>query len=117
MNSFPNDDDGDALRKLQAQGVDLKKPRVMEFSCDAADMSVAQRIAARLNLLNFSCRIQEASAASSYPKPSVYIRRRMVPSYEAIVSMQRELDDLLAEFETHCDGWGTLVHPAESRDT
>jgi len=37
-----------------------------------------------------------------------YCKKRMVPSYEAIVGAQAELDELSASLGGHSDGWGTL---------
>ena len=44
---------------------------------------------------------------------SVYASKWMVPDYEDLLRIQSELNGLLAQFGTCCDGWGTLVDPAE----
>jgi hypothetical protein len=37
----------------------------------------------------------------------------MVPDYGMLIRIQDELNEILAQFDTECDGWGTLVHPEE----
>jgi hypothetical protein len=101
---FPSDDDGDALRKLHEKGIDLTQPRLIEFTCWATDRASAEQIAARLETLGYACDVFEDDDTVS-----VYAGRQMVPSYDALVTAQRDLDAVLREYGTHCDGWGTVV--------
>ncbi len=36
-----------------------------------------------------------------------YCAKRMIPTYEAIIAAQKELDELSAPFGGSSDGWGT----------
>ena len=114
MKQFPDDSDGDVLRSLQAKGVDLEKSRLIEFYCYAKNRSVAGEIVRRLDPLGFRSDITENEDATDPDKRiSVYSGRQMIPSYDEIITIQAELDAILSEFGTHCDGWGTLVDPDE----
>lgn len=114
MIDYPNDADGDVLRGLAAEGVDLTQPRLLEFYCYAASSAIAEDICARLTALGFKCHIFEddEQEAPDDTRLSVYAERVMVPSYDAVIRVQNELNAVLSEFDTCCDGWGTLFDPS-----
>jgi len=117
MTDYPNDADGDVLRSLAAKGVDLTQPRRLEFYCYAATVLIAQKIAKKLTDLGFKCDIFEDEEVTDDTRISVYAERVMVPSYQAVTRVQDELNILLKEFGTHCDGWATLVDPSERKSS
>jgi regulator of RNase E activity RraB len=109
---------GDVLRGLQHKGVDLEKLRKIEFYCYAKNKSVAHEIVDRLNPLGFNSDIHEHNEETDQNERfSVYSACQMIPSYEEIVRIQADLNAILAEFDTRCDGWGTLVDPEELQPT
>ncbi|MCF6291882.1 MAG: ribonuclease E inhibitor RraB [Robiginitomaculum sp.] len=59
---FPNDDDGDVLYDPHKEGVDLALPRELGFYCYAANLEVAEKIAARTVLLGFDPDIYDDKA-------------------------------------------------------
>jgi len=109
MTSFPNDDDGKVLQVLHEKGVDLTKPREIEFYCYVSDLALANEVAAKTKALGFLPDIYEDETTS---KISVYNTKKMVPTYQNIVENQRTLNSLLEAFGTKCDGWGTLSNGA-----
>ena len=112
--SFPFDDDGDVLRSLQSKGVDLGQARDIDFYCFAKDRRTANRIMKMLNNIGLKSEVfQSAESKKLGENPSVYATKRMVPDYDDLINMQARLNELLAPFDTHCDGWGTLVDPAQ----
>ena len=114
MINFPDDDDGDVLRSLQRQGVDLSKPRSIDFYCYARDRATADQIAAFLDEYGFKSDVSDCDEPEPAPlRYSVYAATWMVPDYDALLRTQAEINDLLRQFGTHCDGWGTLVDPHE----
>lgn len=115
MTDYPDDADGDALRHLAAKGIDLSQPRRIEFFCWAANNLRAQEISARLTALGFKCNISEDDEATDDTRFSVYAERVMVPSHHEIVGVQNELNILLEEFDTQCDGWAALIDPSETK--
>mgnify|MGYP001401247542 CR=1 FL=1 len=116
MNDYPNDADGDVLRSLAAKGVDLTQPRLLEFYCYAATVEVARKISGQLTALGYKCDIFEDDHEEipDDARISVYAGRVMVPSYEAVTRVQDELNVLLTEFDTYCDGWAALIDPSEA---
>ncbi len=112
MKDFPNDDDGDVLRGLLAKGVDLTLPRKIEFYCYAENEGFALNIAKQLDSLGYKSEVFDDDEAPSEDRRfSVYSTLDMVPSYEEVVKTQRKLNSILSNFNTRCDGWGTLVDP------
>jgi regulator of RNase E activity RraB len=110
IKNFPNDDDGDVLKGLQAKGVDLSQPRKIEYYCYAENEPVAVKIASKIEDFGYHCDVFHDENASSRDKAySVYCARVMVPSYDAIIRAQAELNSALSSFNTSCDGWGTPV--------
>ena len=111
---FPNDADGDVLRSLVERGVDLTKPRIIDFYCYARDELTAQSIVDDLTQLGYACRISlDEETEEPEERQSVYASRSIVPSYKTVIEIQSELDLLLRRYETVCDGWGTLVDPSD----
>lgn len=119
MTDYPNDADGDVLRSLAAKGVDLTQPRLIEFYCYAATSLIAEKISEKLTALGFKCDIFEDDdeGATDDTRISVYAGRVMVPSYQGVTQVQNELNILLKEYETYCDGWATLVDAPKSEPT
>lgn len=114
MTTFPDDDDGDVLRSLQKKGVDLSQPRGIDFYCWARDQATAEQIAALLDSRGFKSDVSDSDESEpADQRYSVYAAKWMVPDYEDLLRIQAELNVLLFRFGTCCDGWGTLVDPAE----
>jgi hypothetical protein len=101
---YPNDADGDALRRV-AERSDMSKPMDIDFAVDVADKSIGeavQRLAAQRGFrptLYFD---------ETYQRWTCNCVKRMVPTYEAVIAAQKELDELSAAFGGYSDGWGTL---------
>lgn len=113
--NFPNDSDGDVLRRLEDAGVDLSLPREVDFYCYAHSKASAASIARKMVELGFSARIFTNSDSTSITKRhSVYGTITIVPSYEQVIAIQSELNVMLADYGTVCDGWGTAVEPPSS---
>ena len=66
MNTFPNDENGDVLRRMQANGDDLSKPRGIEFEFIFATEQKAKDFASDVR-----------AAHSLKAEPSSYGERKM----------------------------------------
>lgn len=89
-NELPHDSDGDALRRLIATGSDLTKEMEIDFMVDVPDRDVGIAFAATVAPLGFRTDVDQGSASGRW---TCYCRRRMVPSYDAIISVQETLGD------------------------
>jgi hypothetical protein len=102
---YPNDSDGDALRKASESGADMSSPMVIDFSVAVADESTARRVAELVAERGFDPSICQDDGRDSW---SVYCSKSMLATYEGVVSVQAELNELLATHGGICDGWGTF---------
>jgi hypothetical protein len=110
MSQFPNDENGDVLRRMAAQGIDLVSPRVIDFEHCFPDEP-----AARAFLATVLPTVAEARLIRPDPKNGsgweVQCRDRMVPTHAAITETERRLADVAARFGGYADGWGSLSNP------
>lgn len=107
---FPNDDDGEVLYRLAAKGIDLSVKRQIDFSCDARDENVAQRIVDDLASYGYQSHMFVDGEGQS-GSISVYSAITMLPTYDLIVLEQRRLNLILKAHGTFCDGWMTESTP------
>src|SRR5260370_39479790 len=100
---FPNDADGDALRRV-AERSDMSKPMDIDFAVDVPSKKSGeevQRLAAQRGfrpILYFD---------ETDQRWTCYCSNRMVPTYEPIIAAQKELDELIAPFDGYSGGVGT----------
>jgi len=105
MSAYPSDADGDALRKVADAGADMSRPMVIDFSVDAPGEKVAKRVAEIVALHQFDASVSFDDATSSW---TVYCAKSMFATYDAVVSVQMQLNEILAPLGAKCDGWGTF---------
>jgi Regulator of ribonuclease activity B len=103
--SYPNDADGDALRNVVESGADMSCPMVIDFSVEVPDERTARRIAEVVAAHGFDPSISEDDDSTSW---SVYCSKSMLATYEGVVAVQVELNELLSSHGGICDGWGTF---------
>ncbi len=101
---YPNDADGDALRRV-ALTSDMTKPMVVDFAVDVPTEAAGEKIAALAAGRGYS-----ADVELDRKKPAhwtCYRTKTMVATYAAMIAAQKELDELSAPFGGKSDGWGT----------
>ena len=104
-NSYPNDADGDALRKVVEGVADMSRPMVIDFSVEVPDERTARRVAELVAARGFDPSISQDDDSDSW---SVYCSKSMLATYEGVVAVQAELNELLTLHGGVCDGWGTF---------
>jgi hypothetical protein len=109
--AFPNDSDGDALRRVIAGGSDPSKPMLIDFQVAVPDMMAANKLASAASKLGFNVRAY-ASPECSLPW-TCECSKRMLATYEGVVAVQNELRELSGPLGGHPDGWGTLGNSSE----
>jgi len=102
---YPDDADGDALRRVERDGSDMTRPMEIDFAvavpCEAAGHAVA-KLAADIGYRPRLARDAEVGAWTCY------CTRTLVPTYAALVDAQAELDRLAGPIGGASDGWGTF---------
>ena len=102
--SYPDDDDGDALKEVEAQGADMSKPMRIEFSIDVPDVERARSLLERIAAHGCEPDICVSDEDGSV---SIYCARTMLATHESVVAAQAELNVLCVSFAAVCDGWIT----------
>jgi regulator of ribonuclease activity B len=106
----PIDANGDALRRLEAHGDDLAKPRNIDFTVVFADAISAEQFAEQFRALG-----HEVSVEGNGPNPDfpwdVVVVQHMVPSYDGIANFEDLLQTIADGWGGHNDGWGCFSEP------
>ena len=102
---FPNDADGDSLRRVVESGSDLSRPMSIDFTIKAPDEHAARHIAELVSAKGFDPSISDNDGRSSW---SVYCSKFMLATYDGVVAVQAQLDELSRPHGGRCDGWGTF---------
>jgi hypothetical protein len=101
--SYPNDADGDALRNVAESGADMSLPMVIDFSVEVPDERTARHVAEVVAAHGFDPSISEDDGSWS-----VHCSKSMLATYEGVVAVQVELNELVSPHGGSCDGWGTF---------
>lgn len=104
---FPNDDDGEVLYRLALDGVDLTRKRRIDFSCDARDEEVANKIVTDLASYGYQSRVFIDDGDGGSGDASVYAGIIMLPEHALLLIEQDRLNAILKHHSTKCDGWVT----------
>jgi hypothetical protein len=104
---LPNDSDGDALRRLIATGSDLSKEMEVDFAMDVPDRETGLAFAAVAAPLGFRTDVDRDDPTGRW---TCYCSRKMVASYDAIVSIQQTLEQMGRPYDAKPDGWGSICH-------
>lgn len=106
MIQFPDDANGDMLQALTEAGLDLSQTMALDFYLIFKRQEKAERA--------------EQALITKYPKESlslycnpanqweIKITIDMIPSYDAISLLEKELDEFARKFAGHNDGWGVM---------
>jgi len=109
MNNYPNDIDGDVLRRVAQDGSDMTQPMLIDFAIDAPSEEVADHVLARLKAKDFvSKKTQNDDGRWTITVPVM-----MTPVHAEIVDFQNALDEDLNQFGAKSDGWGTFGNKDE----
>jgi len=106
VDDFPNDDDGDALRLLVANGADLSKPIEVDFQVAMPDERSAQEFARIVRKLGYRAEVYD-SPECSLPW-TCECTLTMLATYEGIVAAQAKLAELAKPLGGYPDGWGSF---------
>jgi Regulator of ribonuclease activity B len=106
--SFPNDVNGDVLRRMQEHGVDFTQPRHIDFVVAFPSEDAAEAFAQEIRELGHSISIARSDCVPELPWDA-RIERTMIPSHAEITEFESTLTDLAERFGGRNDGWGLLT--------
>jgi hypothetical protein len=106
--TFPDDENGDVLRQMQAAGDNLEAEREMNFAFTFKTQPEAERFASGVTAQGFLAK------ASDYPERKMWqaeVTHFMLPTHEAITELESRLSKMAAEHGGSPDGWGSFLQP------
>jgi Regulator of ribonuclease activity B len=110
MMTFPDDDTGDALRRLQAQGDPLTNARNVDFSVVFTSEDAATKFAAYFQSQGYKASVKLTEIGREFPW-DVTIVKHMVPSHAAIEAFEDLLQSVANDFGGNNDGWVCFSEP------
>jgi regulator of RNase E activity RraB len=108
---YPDDDNGDVLRRMEARGDDLTKPRNIDFAVVFADANSAEQFAEHFRASGYEVSVEEDTEDNRDFPWDVVVVQHMAPSYEAITNFEDLLQSVADRWGGHNDGWGCFSQP------
>ncbi len=102
---FPNDADGDALRRMWKQGKDLSKPHDVDFFVSIGSEEDGMKLQPLVEAQGFQCALE---CDDDSEKWTLYCTKRMLLEYQQLLDTQALLHKLSKPFGGYSDGWGTF---------
>jgi len=104
MAEYPDDADGDALRRVAEHGSNMDEPTKIEFSIDVRSKNAGIAIAEQAATPGYE---PDLFFDDETDRWSAYCGKRMIASYDNVDKGQRELNEIAVEHCSKCDGWVT----------
>ena len=104
---YPNDDNGDVLRRLEANGDDLSLPRDIDFVVVFSDKDSADAFARKIRHLGYRVSSELSETAAKLPW-DVRVVKHISPSHREITEFEELLEDQAAPLGGRNDGWGCI---------
>lgn len=103
--SWPNDADGDVLRRMEEDGFDFSKPHVIDFNVDFDDWPPDPRAVSLLKKRYPGTVVRDPKDGyAGYLQFQLHER----VSYELVMRVQREVSVFVAPFNGRCESWGVM---------
>ena len=112
--SYPNDEDGQVLARIEASGMDMSIPTTIEFVVAVPDKATSCLIAKTLQQNGFTTEEYYDEGEPDYdeedeeefgPSWTVYVPVKCIPSYENVVNTQQKLESIVNDLGGKVDGW------------
>ncbi|MHC1683390.1 MAG: ribonuclease E inhibitor RraB [Clostridiaceae bacterium] len=102
---FPNDADGDALRRLFDDGIDFSKPHNVDFFVVVPDLENGEKIKQLIEQDGFDCSLEVNEEMEEW---TCYCSKKMKLDYEKLILTQEFLNKVSKPYNGFSDGWGIL---------
>lgn len=107
---FPNDANGDALRRMQENGDDLTRPRDIKFTVVFPSKPLAEAFAHYFQGQGFRVSVEKTECVPEYPW-DVIIVSHMLASHSDISQFEEALEEAASPLGGRNDGWGCFTRP------
>ena len=105
MVSLPDDATGGALRRFAETGSDLSKPMEIEFFVAVPSKNVGNQVAPKAKDLGFKVSLEQDDESKEW---ICYCVKTLVPEYDEVVSLERQLTSIAMPFGGYADGFGSF---------
>lgn len=102
---FPDDENGDVLRRLLSRGDDLASPRIIDFCFIFPERGQALAFAELVDDRDLSVCISFYEAREIW---QVIVKRCMIPTHEQITALELILAHRAESVGGNADGWGCM---------
>ena len=109
---FPDDENGDVLRRMQQNGDDFTKARDVDFSVVFPSDTAAQEFADHFRRLGFKASVCESNCDKARPW-DVTVTKHMLPSHAGITEFEETLQTDASPLAGRNDGWGCFRQPVK----
>ena len=107
---YPNDANGDALKRMEAQGDDLSLPREIEFTVVFPSEESATQFAREISAQGYEASREFSETVEGFPW-DVIVVKYMAPSHSEIERFEANLQEAAYRLGGHNDGWGCFSEP------
>lgn len=104
----PDDDNGDVLRRMEAKGDTLTRPRNIDFTVVFPQQSSADQFADHFREQGYKVSVDGSDNEEEFPWEVVVVNQ-MVPSHEEIGNFEAALQATAEVLGGHNDGWGCIT--------
>jgi len=112
--TYPDDANGDALRRMEAQGDDLRRARNIEYTVVFPNESSANQFATHMQTLGYEASVELSETAEEFPW-DVIVVKHMVRCHSEIEKFEATLEDAARAYGGHNDGWGCFSQPLDEQ--
>ena len=102
---WPNDADGDVLRRMKASGFDFEVKTDIDFNVDFDDWPPAPEL---IELLGNQFAIVKMYEPDEHGSGYIRIVLNAVVTYDLVIFIQSSVSELAAPFDGVCQSWGVL---------
>ena len=107
---FPNDANGDALRRLRNDGDKLTEARDVDFNVLFPNQSTAEAFAEQFREEGYVVEVTECDSMLELSW-NARVVKNLVPTYNGILSFEDELQTAATPLGGRNDGWGCFALP------
>lgn len=110
IDQFPDDENGDVLRRMQEGGDDLSKPREIDFTVVLPSEDAARNFGDHFTAAGYDVKVENAGTVAELPWDVVVVKH-MLPDHAGITAFEEELEEVAAPLGGRNDGWGCFEQP------
>lgn len=110
--NYPDDENGDVLRRMQADGDDLSRARDINFSVVFPNEVAAENFARHFKNTGYKVTVEFSQVEANHPWDATVLKH-MVPSHSAITEFENELQEIAKGLDGYNDGWGCFSQPGK----